>query len=123
MREFSTYFFITLVTVIILGILALAIISTGVFYKQVDSYDIIATVIDKETYDTHWVSYISSGKAKIPVYHTTTHFKITFQKSDLVNAVEVSKAFYDTVSKGGPITIHVSVRKTFNGELQNYYSV
>ena len=116
--------------VIIIG-LALCIIAatalgiayvSGAFFDEVENYDFTAQVYDKDHYTTQSVSYITSGKTRVPVYHTHHHYKVMWEDGNVRKSFEVGENHYDLIKIGDFINVHCSVKADKQGELHYYYS-
>lgn len=115
------YLWFVLFAAIIVGFVLLVFYSSGVFFDEVESYDFTAVVTEKEHYTTQSVSYITSGKTRVPVYHTHHHYKIYWKDGEEANAFEVGVEQYDRTNVGDFINVHCSVREDKQGELHYYY--
>ena len=94
----------------------------GYFYDEVENYDFTARVYDKEHYTTQSVSYITSGKTHIPVYHTHHHYKVMWEDGEERGAFEIGEDHYNLIKIGDFINVHCSVKADKQGELHYYYS-
>ena len=113
---------IGLIILFVVGVVVLALWSTGYFYDEVENYDFTAQVYDKDHYTTHSVSYITSGKSRIPVYHTNHHYKIMWEDGGERGALEIGEDHYNLIKIGDFVNIHCSVKADKQGELHYYYS-
>lgn len=96
--------------------------ASGAFFDEVENYDFTAQVYDKDHYTTHSTSYITSGKSRIPVYHTHHHYKIMWEDGGERGALEIGEDHYNLIKIGDFVNIHCSVRADKQGELHYYYS-
>ncbi len=117
--------------VIIIIIICIAIVgaigygiayASGVFYDEVENYDFTAQVYDKDHYTTQSVSYITSGKTRIPVYNTYHHYKIMWEDGGERGVFEIGSDHYNLIKIGDFVNVHCSVRADKQGELHYYYS-
>ena len=96
--------------------------ASGAFFDEVENYDFTAQVYDKDHYTTHSVTYITSGKTRVPVYHAHHHYKIMWEDGGERGALEIGEDHYNLIKIGDFINIHCSVRADKQGELHYYYS-
>lgn len=116
--------------VIIIGLVLCIIAATGVgiayvsgaFYDEVENYDFTAQVYDKEHYTTQSVSYVSSGKTRVPVYHIHHHYKVMWEDGGIRNSFEVGESHFEKIKIGDFINIHCFVKADKKGELHYYYT-
>lgn len=113
---------IGLIILFVVGVVALALWSTGYFYDEVENYDFTAQVYDKDHYTTQSISYITSGKTRTPVIHTHHHYKVMWEDGGERGALEIGSKHYDLIKIGDFINIHCSVKADKQGELHYYYS-
>lgn len=109
---------ISLVILFVVGMVVLALWSTGYFYNEIESYDFTAKIYDKDHYTT--TSLIKSGDARIPVTHH--HYKIMWEDNGKRGVLEIGSDHYDLIKIGDFINVHCSVRADKQGELHYYYS-
>jgi len=114
--------FIIFIVGILIAVVVFALWASGAFYDEVENYDFTAQVYDKDHYTTHSVSYITSGKSRIPVYHTHHHYKIMWEDVGERGALEIGEDHYNLIKIGDFVNIHCSVRADKQGELHYYYS-
>ena len=96
--------------------------ASGAFYDEVENYDFTAQVYDKDHYTTQSVSYITSGKSRVPVYHTHHHYKIMWEDGGERGVFEIGEDHYNLIKIGDFVNVHCSVRADKQGELHYYYS-
>ena len=96
--------------------------SCGAFFDEVENYDFTAQVYDKEHYTTQSVSYVSSGKTSVPVYHTHHHYKVMWEDGDIRDSFEIGESHFDKIKIGDFINVHCSVKADKKGELHYYYT-
>lgn len=96
--------------------------ASGAFFDEVENYDFTAQVYDKDHYTTQSVSYITSGKTRVPVYHTLHHYKIMWEDGEERGALEIGEDHYNLIKIGDFVNLHCSVRADKQGELHYYYS-
>jgi hypothetical protein len=114
--------FIIFIVGILIAVVVFALWASGAFYDEVENYDFTAQVYDKDHYTTHSTSYITSGKSRIPVYHTHHHYKIMWEDGGERGALEIGEDHYNLIKIGDFVNIHCSVRADKQGELHYYYS-
>jgi len=113
---------IIFIAAVLIGLVVLALWASGAFYDEVENYDFTAQVYDKDHYTTQSVSYITSGKTRIPVYHTHHHYKVMWEDGGERGTFEIGEDHYDLIKIGDFINVHCSVRADKQGELHYYYS-
>jgi hypothetical protein len=113
---------IIFVVAILIAVAVFGLWASSAFYEEVENYDFTAQVYDKDHYTTHSVSYITSGKSRIPVYHTHHHYKIMWEDVGERGALEIGEDHYNLIKIGDFVNIHCSVRADKQGELHYYYS-
>ncbi len=115
--------FAVLFSLVFVGVIVFfGLYASGVFYDEVENYDFTAQVYDKDHYTTQLVSYITSGKTRIPVYNTYHHYKIMWEDGGERGTLEVGSDHYHLIKIGDFVNIHCSVRVDKQGELHYYYS-
>lgn len=113
---------VALLVAIIVGGVVLMMWASGAFYNEVENYDFTAQVYDKDHYITQSVSYVSSGKTRIPVVHTHYHYKIMWEDGEERGVLEIGQNHYNLIKIGDFVNVHCSVRADKQGELHYYYS-
>ena len=120
--DWGEIIFILFMISLFAGNLLFCLWAGGYFYDEVENYDFTAQVYDKEHYTTQSVSYITSGKTRVPVYHTHHHYKVMWEDGEERGAFEIGSDHYDLIKIGDFINIHCSVKADKQGELHYYYS-
>ena len=120
--DWGKIIFILFMISLFAGFLLFCLWAGGYFYDEVENYDFTAQVYDKEHYTTQSVSYITSGKTRVPVYHTHHHYKVMWEDGEERGAFEIGSDHYDLIKIGDFINVHCSVKANKQGELHYYYS-
>lgn len=120
--DWDRILFILFMISLFVGFILFCLWAGGFFYDEVENYDFTAQVYDKDHYTTHSVSYVTSGKTRIPVYHTHHHYKVMWENDGERGVFEVGSDHYDLIKIGDFINIHCSVKADKEGELHYYYS-
>lgn len=113
---------IIFIVAVLTGLVLFVFWASGAFYDEVENYDFTAKVYDKDHYTTQSVSYITSGKTRVPVYHTHHHYKVMWEDGGERGAFDVGEDHYDLIKIGDFINVHCSVKADKQGELHYYYS-
>lgn len=121
-EEILIIFLVILAVGLVLLVIAAAVIDSGILYDEVENYDFTAQVYDKDHYTTQVVTYVTSGKTRIPVYNTIHHYKIMWEDGNERGELEVGSEHFNKTKIGDFINLHCSVRADKQGELHYYYS-
>lgn len=120
--HWETVVSVAVIIIIFVGGVLLVMYASGAFYDEVENYDFTAQVYDKDHYTTHSISYITTGKTRVPVTHTHHHYKVMWEDNGERGAFEVGSDHYNLIKIGDFINVHCSVRADKQGELHYYYS-